>query len=620
MSFTLEQAIKGLDDRNNGFSTYTQDEYDEMEDIIEMNKTIDEIQDKKTLLKQQEKDLKQQKKELKQQAKEKEREQKQQEKEKQQEEKQQEKEKEKEEKQQARDKKKKNAERVKELLIDRECAVEYVKLYCDNVKIINKKPLIAYMWDEKSKLWLEVDEFKISQPIYNVLLKYFKELLSKDADLFLLVKEALGCDDKLRKIKNQVYNIIDKDNTFDILNLNKSTYELPIKNGKKINLKTLEVEDRKITDYFSFELNVDFMGVKYDLETVNKFMGEVYKKYDDEKKELITDLELVDYHKRFFGYCLSGDIGDRSLHINVGVGCNGKSSIVNIFKNITGNFTKQLSPNVMIKKSTSTLTPELEVLKDARLALMPESEKGDEIKCGFIKSFTGGDEIDCRPLYRKNITFNSPAKAILNTQFVPKIPDDKAMWDRIKIVMYLAVFDNTLENTAYIKKLQTEHLSDFFTYFCYGAQEYFKSGFGKCDSMNKALDDFKSNSNVVLCFIKDKYEYIPLSQYYTLSNDEKSPYRIPRTQIYTDFTNWCDDENNKEYRNLTRNEFYKEVRKHLGELENNGIYNFICKYKQPIENNTAIVNNTTNKTAILNFISKNTQQPTNNTEIVNQII
>ena len=95
---------------------------------------------------------------------------------------------------------------------------------------------------------------------------------------------------------------------------------------------------------------------------------------------------------------------------------------------------------------------------------MPESEKGDEIKCGFIKSFTGGDEIDCRPLYRKNITFNSPAKEILNTKFVPKIPDDKAMWDRIKIVMYLAVFDNTLENTAYIKRLQTEYLSDFFIF------------------------------------------------------------------------------------------------------------------------------------------------------------
>ena len=579
MSFTLEQAIKGLDDRNNGFSTYTQDEYDEMEDIIEMNKTIDDIQDKKTLLQQQAKELKQQEKDLKQQAKEKK-----------QEKKQEQKQQEREQKQQAKEIKKKNAERVKELLIDRECAVEYVKLCCENVKIINKKPLIAYMWNEKSKLWLEADEYQISQPIYNVLLKYFKELLSKDADLYLLVKEALGCDDKLRKIKNQVYNIIDKDDTFDILKLNKSTYELPIENGKKINLKTLEVVERKITDYFSFELNVDFMGDKYNKIKVETFMNDVYKKYDDTTKELITDIELVEYHKRFFGYCLSGDIGDRSLHINVGVGCNGKSSIANIFKNITGNFTRQLSPNVMIKKASSTLTPELEILKDARLALMPESEKGDELKCSFIKSFTGGDEIDCRPLYRKNITFNSPAKAILNTQFIPKIPDDKAMWDRVKIVMYLAVFENTLKNTAYIKELQTKYLSDFFTYFCYGAKEYFEKGFSKCDSMDKALADFKANSNVFLCFIKDKYEYIPLSKYYTLPNEEKSIYRIPRTQIYTDFTNWCNDENNKEYKNITRNEFYKEVRKHLGELEYTGIYNFVCKYKQPLVNNTAIVN------------------------------
>ena len=40
MSFTLEQAIKGIDDRNIGFNHYNDDEYAEMEDIIEMNKNI----------------------------------------------------------------------------------------------------------------------------------------------------------------------------------------------------------------------------------------------------------------------------------------------------------------------------------------------------------------------------------------------------------------------------------------------------------------------------------------------------------------------------------------------------------------------------------------------------
>jgi phage/plasmid-associated DNA primase len=334
------------------------------------------------------------------------------------------------------------------------------------------------------------------------------------------------------------------------------------------------------------------MGDNYNLEAVNKFMCDVYKKYDRETKELITDLQLVEYHKRLFGYCLSGDIGDRSLHINVGVGCNSKSSIINIFSKIIDKFYCTLPPNILVKKSSSTLTPELEILKDARLALMPESERGDEVNCGFIKSFTGGDKINCRPLFRKNIMFYSPAKGMINTQFLPKIPNDKAMWDRIKPVNYLAVFENTLENTAYIKRLQTDYLSDFFTYFCYGAQEYFKSGFNKCDSMNDALEELKGTTNTFLCFIKDTYKYIQKEEYNLLKDTEKTVWRIPRADIYTTFNTWCGNENNKDYKTITRNEFYAEIRKFVGEIKHTGVECFTCQYKQQPtinDNNTAII-------------------------------
>ena len=153
------------------------------------------------------------------------------------------------------------------------------------------------------------------------------------------------------------------------------------------------------------------------------------------------------------------------------------------------------------------------------------------------------------------------------------------MWDRIKIVKYLAVFDNTMANTEYIKKLQTEHLSDFFMYFCYGGQEYFKSGFNKCVSMEETLKECKENSNVFLLFINDTYDIKPLSEYYPLSNDDKSIWRIPRTQVYENFTSWCDDDNNREYKNITRNDFYKEMRKYMGEVKISLEY-FTCKYKE----------------------------------------
>ena len=42
--------------------------------------------------------------------------------------------------------------------------------------------------------------------------------------------------------------------------INRSPYELPIEGGKIIDLKTLEIRPRTIVDYWSFELNIDFLS------------------------------------------------------------------------------------------------------------------------------------------------------------------------------------------------------------------------------------------------------------------------------------------------------------------------------------------------------------------------
>lgn len=686
MSFTLEQAIKGIDDRNIGFNHYNDDEYAEMEDIIEMNKNIvdddiiineqiknvnelvkvqniqptqleqniqltqleqdidicaQSIKEQKNILKALEIDLfeditKEQKNEIrktiketktkitelteqdkklkiqqKQINKEKKDKQKQIDKDNTQLQKQIDKDNKDKKKQidkENRDKQKqidkelktqqKNElkEKINELLTDRELANIYIDINGENIKMITKEPLIAYTWDKKIKLWKIADKYDISCPIYPTLVKYFENLLSNDDILLPIIKIQLGENKKLLAITNQIYNIIKKEINFEETILNKSMYELPIKNGMLINLKTLVLRERTINDYFSFGLDVDFLGDNYNLKVVNDFMCDISKKIiiKDDKEILEVDLELVDYHKKLWGYLLSGDIGDRSIHIFRGVGCNGKSSLINIFKTITDKFTTQLSSAAMMNKNNSPLTPELETLMTARVALMPESDKGDELNVKVVKTITGDDTINCRPLYRKNITFKSQAKLILATQFKPEIKnDDKALWDRIKLVPFNSVFEKTLENTAYIKRLQTEYLSDFFTYFCYGAKEYFKSGFGKCSIIDEALDEYRSSSNKFLCFIKDTYNYIQKDEYNLLTDNEKTLYRIPRADVYLTFNTWCGNENNKEYKNITRNEFYTEIRKFVGETRYNGVDCFICQYKQKPtinDNNTLIIN------------------------------
>jgi phage/plasmid-associated DNA primase len=566
MSFTLEQSIKGIDDRNIGFIHYNDDEYDEMEDIIEMNKNIvdddiiineqiknvnehvkvqniqptqptqptqleqniniyaQSIKEQKDILKALEIDLfkditKEQKNEIRKTIKEtktkiadlteqeknfkiqqiqidkdnkqlqkqidKDNKDKQKQIDKDNKDKQKQIDKDNRDKQKQIDKELKTQqknelkEKINELLTDRELAKIYIDINGEKIKMITKEPqLVAYTWDEKIKLWKIADKFDISDPIYPTLVKYFENLLSNDDKLLPIIKVKLGANKKLLAITNQIYNIIKKDINFEETILNKSMYELPIKNGMLIDLKTLVLRERTINDYFSFGLDVDFLGDNYNLKVVNDFMCDISKKIiiKDDKEILTVDLELVEYHKKLWGYLLSGDIGDRSIHIFQGVGCNGKSSLINIFKNITSKFTTQLSSAAMMNKNSSPLTPELETLMTARVALMPESDKGDELNVKVVKTITGDDTINCRPLYRKNITFKSQAKLILATQFKPEIKnDDKALWDRIKLIPFNSVFEKTLDNTAYITKLQTDYLSDFFTYFCYGAKEYFKS-------------------------------------------------------------------------------------------------------------------------------------------------
>ena len=96
--------------------------------------------------------------------------------------------------------------------------------------------------------------------------------------------------------------------------------------------------------------------------------------------------------------------------------------------------------------------------------------------------------------------------------------------------------------------------------------------------MEETLKEVKENSNVFLSFINETYDSKLLSEYYSLTNEDKSIWRIPRTQVYENFTSWCDDDNNKEYKNITRNDFYKDMRNYIGEIKIS-IEFFTCKYK-----------------------------------------
>lgn len=454
-----------------------------------------------------------------------------------------------------------------------DCAELFKHIYGNNVFIICKKEVIFYHWNKQTRLW----ENEISVTLLGLINSQLKPLFEQEAKkiynkmLTLNNKEKDKSQEailnsKLKKIQKLLNNIkstsflnnvikyyssfsINKD--FESKIINKVKDHLPIKDGQIINLRTLEVRTRTKKDFWSVECPVKY-DPTLDLTDVHNFMDSI----------TCNSLELKDYHRRFWGYMLTGEISDRSLHIFWGNGCNGKSSIVNIFKNILGEvFATSLSEDVMVGQKTSRgASPEMMDLLFARCGVMPESDKREKINSKRVKVITGDDDIKARHLYGHLVQFRTQCKTIWPTNHKPTIDvEDQAIIDRLKLIPFLARFEKNDKNTAYIKYLQEECLNQFFTWFCSGVKDWYDGQSLKpCKEMNEEMNKYIAECDVIAEFIDDTYDIVSEMEYENLSQKEKSKYRTERGEVYAMFCAWL-SENNKKNENMSKKEFYKAL-------------------------------------------------------------
>jgi P4 family phage/plasmid primase-like protien len=462
-----------------------------------------------------------------------------------------------------------------------------------NVRITSQKDLTSYIWNDKKKLWVEYGKESLLKIVSDILepiiskeyLKYFKntekaEKGSQEETLYnARLKQAHKMINNLNNasfLKNICSMIagydIDKD--FETKIMNKSPHELPISGGLVIDLKTLETRPRIIDDFWSFELPVSYLGSKVNLDVVDKFFKDI----------TCNSQELQDYMRRLSGYLLTGINDDRSLHIFYGIGCNGKSSYINILRKITCKFTTTLSEDINIKKPNKGASPELMDLLYARCGTLPESSKKEEINSKRIKTITGDDPIKARHLFGHLVEFETQAKLIWATNHKPKIDiDDQAMKDRLKLIPFLGRFEKTAENTKYIKDLKENYLNEFFTYFCSGAYDWLNGDeLIPTQEMNDAMNSYIEENDVIAQFINDTYEIVSKDRYELLPKLEKDKNRTKKSNVFINFLQWI-QENERKEDNLGKREFNIQFGKKCDSIRLKDGEFYLCKSINTIE-------------------------------------
>ncbi len=136
--------------------------------------------------------------------------------------------------------------------------------------------------------------------------------------------------------------------------------------------------------------------------------------------------ELVKYQLRFYGYCLSGDVKEHILALQVGPGGNGKGALNDFVSlDVLGLTPDGYACEIPIKALLVTRNEqhpcELMPLRGARLALSRESDESGRLNEGAVKRLTGGDTISARGMRENWITWRPTHKTVLFTNVAPRL-------------------------------------------------------------------------------------------------------------------------------------------------------------------------------------------------------
>ncbi len=267
---------------------------------------------------------------------------------------------------------------------------------------------------------------------------------------------------------------------------------LNVLNGT-INLKTgvLHKHDRKnyITKFIPIMYSDTARSVIFE-----KFLTETF-----------SDDELIDYTKRLYGYCATGETREQVVHFFVGNGANGKSTLDSIIQYTLNDYAKVIPAKVLTDvERVGSASPEIAQLPGKRLVCCSELNCTDSLNEGKIKIMSSGETLSTRKLYCDAFTFEPEFKCIIDTNYLPKITGtDFGIWRRIRVVPFNHTVSKDKMNKDLLSQLK-KNPSAILNWIVEGAKKYYEEGLDieSCEAVKTATNEYRKSQDTLGGFIK----------------------------------------------------------------------------------------------------------------------
>lgn len=216
--------------------------------------------------------------------------------------------------------------------------------------------------------------------------------------------------------------------------------------------------------------------------------------------------ELIAYLRRVTGYCLTGLTDEQCLFFFYGSGANGKSTFLNVLKDLLGDdYCKQTpSETLMVKKQGRSSTNDIARLVGIRSVISNEVEEGSRLSESLIKELTGGDAISARFLFAEFFDFRPQFKILIAGNHQPVIRgDDTGIWRRLHLVPFTVTIPPEKRDPKLSEALR-EELPGILNWALEGCREWQQKRLIPPTVVTEAVQAYRSEMDILGQWIEEK--------------------------------------------------------------------------------------------------------------------
>ena len=236
---------------------------------------------------------------------------------------------------------------------------------------------------------------------------------------------------------------------------------------------------------------------------------------------------LIAFLQRAIGYTLTGSTREQCLFILHGITKTGKSTFLAILRALLGPYGQQADMESFMHKDRQEVRNDLADLAGSRFVCALEGQEGRRLAESLVKQLTGGtDSLKARFLFQEHFTFKPQFKVFLGTNHKPKISDDKAVWERIRLVPFTVHIPPPEREKTLDERLQTE-LPGILAWAVRGCLEW------------QRLDELREPAAVVDATAEYRHEMDTLGRFIEECCLVSPQVRVKAGDLYETYKTWC---------------------------------------------------------------------------------